>query len=92
MKQGPWFPGTGLYHSYLRAISVYSKQVGCFLDGDSFLSLLEDLLLEAHCLLEKSTENQMEMKARVCLPSGWGHRGKQRNTFNWRVRGLGWRN
>lgn len=37
----------------LSEISVYSKQVGCFLDGESFLSLLEDILLEATvCLLE----------------------------------------
>lgn len=59
------------------------------MDGDSFLSLLEDLLLEAHCLLEKSTVNQMEMKARVCLPSDWGHSGKPRNTFNWGAGGGG---
>lgn len=49
-KRGPRFPGIGPYHSYLSAISVYSKQVGCFWDGESFLSLLEDILLEANCL------------------------------------------
>lgn len=35
---------------HISAISVYSKQVGYFLDGESFLSLLEDILLEANCL------------------------------------------
>ena len=39
--------------------------------------------VETHCLLEKSTVNQMEMKARVCLPTDWGHSGKPRNKF-WR--------
>lgn len=89
MKEGPWFPGTGLYHSYLNAISVYSKQVGCFLDGDSFFSLLEDLLLEAHCLLEKSTVHQWKCRpGRVCPPAG-ATGGSRETRFTGGQRGSG---
>lgn len=45
----PVSAGAGLHQEDAGAISASSKQVGCILDGVSFLSLLEDALLEANC-------------------------------------------